>query len=715
MAEGAPEKVETTRYVGIDLGSHNTVVASSSTTEPFVITLDTNDLSNRGTPSVIGFDPRQILVGEAAESKMTSRPKQFVANLLASLGSEAAARMAKLPCGYADGSLGPFEFDGKDLMIKAPHLLALYLEKVISFGRRDASKVELCVAVADSMTDSELQDVFDALQLVGGARVVRHASAVKLAYVHKERAALLEAPRCVLFVDVGFAHSTACLVGFSAEEGEVVTSADFPDAVCSAPCGVSSFLDAMLAHSVSVVEQKHSRKVSPDSKQATRLRNAMTKALKDLSIGPDAQVNLECFFPEDDIDIAICITRAQLQEFIADDVKGIGALISAAMEKAGKDWDAVTNVEVIGGGSRVVAVQEALRAQVPEHLVLGAGLDSSSCVAVGSTYFSAASTPDVGRAASVRATAPVEGQPAELGVGETDAWLKQVHGQEVKRLQCENEFEAYIYKVKSWLSGPDKDLVAAAAPEVDKWLLWFEDAQADDTDLAAFEAKFTEAKDFMAEKCAAYFTKVEERAAEKEKEMDAAAEKERQRRKELGMDYDKDERTMPKSERFRLAESNKVEGSEMLKAGKFDDAIRRFKKAVDHISRPEVAQNMSPEEKEQADKIKTGCYLNMSLCYSKAAAQVESDKDRNAAEPYYKKAKTSLDDCLDIGESIKARFRRANVWEKLGDIDKAMEDIKAALKVDPEDADLLKSKARFEKVKDKQKADQKKVYGKMFG
>lgn len=715
MAEGAPEKVETTRYVGIDLGSHNTVVASSSTTEPFVITLDTNDLSNRGTPSVIGFDPRQILVGEAAESKMTSRPKQFVANLLASLGSEAAARMAKLPCGYADGSLGPFEFDGKDLMIKAPHLLALYLEKVISFGRRDASKVELCVAVADSMTDSELQDVFDALQLVGGARVVRHASAVKLAYVHKERAALLEAPRCVLFVDVGFAHSTACLVGFSAEEGEVVTSADFPDAVCSAPCGVSSFLDAMLAHSVSVVEQKHSRKVSPESKQATRLRNAMTKALKDLSIGPDAQVNLECFFPEDDIDVAICITRAQLQEFIADDVKGIGALISAAMEKAGKDWDAVTNVEVIGGGSRVVAVQEALRAQVPEHLVLGAGLDSSSCVAVGSTYFSAASTPDVGRPASVRATARVEGQPAELGVGETDAWLKQVHGQEVKRLQCENEFEAYIYKVKSWLSGPDKDLVAAAAPEVDKWLLWFEDAQADDTDLAAFEAKFTEAKDFMAEKCAAYFTKVEERAAEKEKEMDAAAEKERQRRKELGMDYDKDERTMPKSERFRLAESNKVEGSEMLKAGKFDDAIRRFKKAVDHISRPEVAQNMSPEEKEQADKIKTGCYLNMSLCYSKAAAQVESDKDRNAAEPYYKKAKTSLDDCLDIGESIKARFRRANVWEKLGDIDKAMEDIKAALKVDPEDADLLKSKARFEKVKDKQKADQKKVYGKMFG
>jgi len=238
------------------------------------------------------------------------------------------------------------------------------------------------------------------------------AKARQLCWRLPKSEALLEAPRRVLFVDVGFAHSTACLVGFSAEEGEVVTGAEFPDAVCSAPCGVSSFLDAMMAHSCGVIEQKHSRKIKPESKQATRLRTAMQKALKDLSVGPDAQVNLECFFPEDDIDVAICITRAQLQEFIADDVKGIGALISAAMEKAGKGWDEVTNVEVIGGGSRVVAVQEALRAQVPEHLVLGAGLDSSSCVAVGSTYFSAASQ---SRPPNVRATAPEVGQPAELG------------------------------------------------------------------------------------------------------------------------------------------------------------------------------------------------------------------------------------------------------------------------------------------------------------
>merc|ERR1712139_258998 len=103
------------------------------------------------------------------------------------------------------------------------------------------------------------------------------------------------------------------------------------------------------------------------------------------------------------------------------------------------------------------------------------------------------------------------------------------------------------------------------------------DAQADDTASDAYEAKLKEVHDFMTDKCAAYFEKVEADKAAKEKEMDEVAEKERQRRKELGMDFDKDDRTMPKAERLRLAESNKAEGNELFKAGKYDDSIRRYK------------------------------------------------------------------------------------------------------------------------------------------
>merc|ERR1711972_784762 len=122
------------------------------------------------------------------------------------------------------------------------------------------------------------------------------------------------------------------------------------------------------------------------------------------------------------------------------------------------------------------------------------------------------------------------------------------------------------------------------------------------------------------------------------------AEKERQRRKELGMDADKDDRHMKKEDRIRLAAKNKDEGNDMFKAQKFDDAIRRYKKAIDHVTRPEVVSNFTPDEAEEAKKIKVSCHLNSAQCYIKGAETAASSGGPNAAEPLYKKARTACDD-----------------------------------------------------------------------
>eukprot|EP00971_Amphidinium_carterae_P038123 749365-Amphidinium_carterae.1 len=438
---------------------------------------------------------------------------------------------------------------------------------------------------------------------------------MQLAYIHKERATLLEAPKSVIFVNIGFGHSSATLASYAIEDGEVVVEASEVQAV---QVGVCTFIDALMIHCSDVIERKEKRKVEAGSKQAMRLRTALQKSLKDLSMLPDTTLHLECFFPDDDIDVKIDLSRDILAGLVQKDLDCIAALIPSVLEKAGKAWDAIGSVEVVGGGSRVVAVQQALQAALPDGMGLGSGLDSSSCVAVGSAYFMAAVQH---RQVAAKGGIAAPEATNDLGIGELDAWIKGVHAAEEKRLGVENEFEAYIYQVQGWLNGPDKDLLQAAAPMVDSWQLWLEDAQAQDTACEAYETKFQEVKDFLTEKCPAYFEKVEQDRLKKEKELDDAAEKERQRRKELGMDNDKDDRTMPKAERLRLGDINKTEGNELFKAGKFDDAIRRYKKAVDHVSRPEVAQNLSPEEKEQADKIKSGCFLNMAQCYIKAATQ----------------------------------------------------------------------------------------------
>jgi len=167
---------------------------------------------------------------------------------------------------------------------------------------------------------------------------------------------------------------------------------------------------------------------------------------------------------------------------------------------------------------------------------------------------------------------------------------------------------------------------------------------------------------------------------------------------------------------LRLAAKNKDEGNDMFKAQKFDDAVRRYKKAIDHVSRPEATSNMTPDEAEEARKIKVSCLLNSAQCYIKAADTAMTSGGKNTAEPFYKKAKNSCDDVLELdAENIKATFRRSLCWEKIGELDNAMKDIKQGLKFQPEDADLKKSRDRLEKMLQKQKEGQKKVFSKMFG
>merc|ERR1712014_145994 len=66
-------------------------------------------------------------------------------------------------------------------------------------------------------------------------------------------------------------------------------------------------------------------------------------------------------------------------------------------------------------------------------------------------------------------------------------------------------------------------------------------------------------------------------------------------------------------------------------------------------------------------------------------------------------------------DNVKAKFRKATAMEKLGDLDGASKEVKSALKLDEENADLLKFKEKLDKLQAAQNAKAKKMYGKMFG
>lgn len=725
-------------FVGIDLGV-TCVVASSQAEDRFAVTVNTNDVSGRSTPAAVSYDGKLRHVGVAAEGRVMSAPKQTFTHLPLALGNTEVAkargeRYLWLYPLHEGGKLGPVTFNGEELCMKSCGPLAALLRVLTTYGTGTSVKPhELCVAVHDFYSEAEVATVRDALTVAGldCVSLLRHSDAIAAAFVHTQGQALLPegaADRTVAFVDMGLSHGTVSVVRFSRppagsleEEGaaEAEPTAEFLYRRSEEAMGVQALVEALLGVAKSHIEQKHKCTVQLRSRSGLRLANEAVHCLKQLSMLPDAELGLEAFQPEGpegpEVDVSVPFKRETFETAAATTLQLLKEVLAEALAAAPEG--AVEGIELVGGGSRVPAVQALVR-QAAGEAPLRFGLDGASCVATGAAAWAA------GR--RVVAALPVPEAPVGLGqdelaaIRETEERVEAVHSEEVRRLEKRNALESYVYQVRGWLDGKDGKLLKpdVVNPFLDKVVLWFEDAEMaeEPTSLETYSAKLQETEDFVKKEGAEFFERQAKEREDQEKALEKAAAEERERRKELGMDFDKDERHMKKEDRLRLAVKNKDEGNDMFKAQKFDDAVRRYKKAIDHVSRPEVVSNMTPEEAEEARKIKVSCHLNSAQCYIKAADTAMTSGGKNAAEPFYKKARTSCDDVMDLdAENIKALFRRSLCWEKLGELDSAMKDIKRGLNLKPDDADLKKSQERIDRLLKKQKEGQKKVYSKMFG
>mmetsp|Transcript_57229 Transcript_57229/g.125384 ORF Transcript_57229/g.125384 Transcript_57229/m.125384 type:complete len:740 (+) Transcript_57229:39-2258(+) len=739
MAEGATAEATGPQYfVGLDVGS-KVVVASSSVKEPFSVSVNVNGLSNRDTPNVCAFDGKQRLMGEAAEGRVNGLPKAVLTHLITAMGKGSDVQERKDHYGWQwdlkveDGekpaTIGPVTFgpdDADPLELAPAHALSMVLQEVIRYGQQDPTRpgttdetpFEIAIAVPDHFNDQEMGSVKAALALLklpnATTHLIRSSTALASAYVHKEGSNMATTPdaaRHIAVVDVGYTHASVNVLSFTVgEEGKI--SAEVKACASKPNSGVFAILKHLFDQACKQIKAKHGADVPLASKRGYRLITALTKALKELSMLNDASVVLECFLP-DDVDISLNFTRASLEESIAEILGELRTTLKEALTAAGSLE--LHSVEIVGGGCRIPCVQSCI-SQETGVATLRTGLDGSSCIGTGSAVWAAGKRPLP--AVDLDAIPTVVDDEQLAKCREQEAYIAGIHDKEVGRLMKRNELEARIYEIRGWLSGGDRSLLhpAVVEPALDKLQLWFEDAEMEDTTHEQYAEKHQELETLLEAEAGEFMEKVRQDKLKKEEEMKKAAEEEAARRAELGMNFDKDDRVMKKEDRLRLAVNNKDEGNDMFKAQKYDDAVRRYKKALEHLRRPELVNNATPDEKSTMDATATSCHLNSAQCYLKAAALAEAEQGKNGGEPFYKKARTSCDEALELNpESIKALFRRATCYEKLGETDMARKDIHAGLKIAPEDGDLKKADARLEKLQVKEKEKAKAMYGKMFG
>ena len=160
-------------------------------------------------------------------------------------------------------------------------------------------------------------------------------------------------------------------------------------------------------------------------------------------------------------------------------------------------------------------------------------------------------------------------------------------------------------------------------------------------------------------------------------------------------------------ERMRLVVKNKDEGTELFKGAvdvaQYRAAAARYTKALAHAAK---FVDLSPDQRAEVDGVSLSLHLNVAMCWLKITD----------APNHLDQAIRACDDALRLdGQSVKALYRRATAREQKGLYDEAKADLIAAAAIDPEDKAVPRLLTRVDAQIARQKAKEKKMYGKMFG
>ena len=344
------------KVIGIDLGTTNSVVAVMEGGEPTVIT---NPEGNRLTPSVVGFTKDgERLIGQLAKRQAVSNPDRTIASI-------------KRHMGEVDYKVN---IDGKSYT--PPEISAMILQKL----KGDAEKylgetvTQAVITVPAYFNDSQRQATKDAGKIAGldVLRIVNEPTAAALAYgLDKGENGT------ILVFDLGGGTFDVSILNLDDGMFQVVATNG------NTHLGGDDFDNAVMNWMVEEFKKSNGIDLSQDKMAAQRLKEAAEKAKIELSSMTSTNINLP-FITADASGpkhLDLTLTRAKFDELTADLVEATVEPTRKAMADAGLSASEIDKIILVGGSSRIPAVQEAIRkyfGKEPSH-----GVNPDECVAVG--------------------------------------------------------------------------------------------------------------------------------------------------------------------------------------------------------------------------------------------------------------------------------------------------------------------------------------------
>ena len=343
------------KVIGIDLGTTNSVVSVIEGGEPTVIT---NPEGSRITPSVVGFTKDgQRLVGQLAKRQAVSNPDRTISSIKRHMGESYKVSI-----------------DGKDYT--PPEISAMVLQKLKADAEAYLGETvkQAVITVPAYFNDSQRQATKDAGTIAGleVLRIINEPTAAALAYgLDKDN------DETILVFDLGGGTFDVSILELDEHTFEVkATSGD-------THLGGDDFDKKVMDWMVAEFKRDNGIDLSKDKMSAQRLIEAAEKAKIELSSMTSTNINLP-FITADASGpkhLDLTLTRAKFDDLTRDLVERTMEPTRNAMKDAGLTGKDIDKIILVGGSSRIPAVQNAIREILGKEP--SKGINPDECVSIG--------------------------------------------------------------------------------------------------------------------------------------------------------------------------------------------------------------------------------------------------------------------------------------------------------------------------------------------
>ncbi|MCD2136842.1 molecular chaperone DnaK [Salinicoccus halitifaciens] len=325
------------KVIGIDLGTTNSVVSVLEGGEAKVIQ---NAEGNRTTPSVVSFKNGERQVGEVAKRQAITNP-DTVMSIKRHMGTDHKEKV------------GGKEYTPQEISAMILQNLKETAESYLG------EKVEKAVITVPAyFNDSERQATKDAGRIAGleVERIINEPTAAALAYGLDKQ----DEDQKVLVFDLGGGTFDVSILELGDGVFDVLATAG------DNRLGGDDFDDVIIDHLVDAFKKENGIDLSNDKMAMQRLKDAAEKAKKDLSGVSSTQISLPFISAGDagPLHLEMTLTRAKFEELSDDLVKRAMDPTRQAVKDSGLSKDEIDEVILVGGSTRIPAVQEAIKKEL---------------------------------------------------------------------------------------------------------------------------------------------------------------------------------------------------------------------------------------------------------------------------------------------------------------------------------------------------------------